>query len=89
MDRLGDVAKRNALERVPLYEAERVADEARVRETGGRGSRAAELPEQRGQRLTPKVDVRPVRPKLGRNEKCWCGSGKKYKRCHWQEDRSR
>jgi preprotein translocase subunit SecA len=21
-------------------------------------------------------------PKLGRNEPCWCGSGKKYKRCH-------
>ncbi len=21
--------------------------------------------------------------KLGRNEKCWCGSGKKYKRCHY------
>ena len=20
--------------------------------------------------------------KLGRNEPCWCGSGKKYKRCH-------
>jgi tetratricopeptide (TPR) repeat protein len=22
----------------------------------------------------------------GRNEPCWCGSGKKYKRCHWAED---
>ena len=21
-------------------------------------------------------------PRLGRNERCWCGSGKKYKRCH-------
>ena len=21
--------------------------------------------------------------KLGRNEPCWCGSGKKYKKCHW------
>jgi hypothetical protein len=21
--------------------------------------------------------------KLGRNEPCWCSSGKKYKRCHW------
>ena len=20
--------------------------------------------------------------KLGRNDKCWCGSGKKYKQCH-------
>ena len=23
---------------------------------------------------------------LGRNEPCWCGSGKKYKRCHLFED---
>lgn len=24
---------------------------------------------------------------LGRNDPCWCGSGKKYKHCHWAEDR--
>jgi len=23
---------------------------------------------------------------LGRNDPCWCGSGKKYKRCHYQAD---
>ncbi len=23
-----------------------------------------------------------VPPKRGRNEQCWCGSGKKYKKCH-------
>jgi uncharacterized protein YecA (UPF0149 family) len=23
---------------------------------------------------------------LGRNESCWCGSGKKYKKCHLMED---
>jgi methionyl aminopeptidase len=23
---------------------------------------------------------------LGRNEVCWCGSGKKYKRCHLESD---
>ncbi|MFZ2196888.1 MAG: SEC-C metal-binding domain-containing protein [Thermodesulfovibrionales bacterium] len=23
---------------------------------------------------------------LGRNEMCWCGSGKKYKKCHLVED---
>ncbi len=23
---------------------------------------------------------------LGRNESCWCGSGKKYKKCHLIED---
>ncbi len=25
-------------------------------------------------------------PKLGRNDLCWCGSGKKYKRCHMDAD---
>lgn len=27
----------------------------------------------------------PVR-ELGRNEACWCGSGKKYKKCHLHPD---
>ncbi len=32
--------------------------------------------------LAPKhPDVLP-----GRNDPCWCGSGKKYKHCHWAED---
>ncbi|MGH2580049.1 MAG: YecA family protein [Actinomycetota bacterium] len=26
--------------------------------------------------------ARPSEPKLGRNERCWCGSGRKYKVCH-------
>src|SRR5689334_10413903 len=26
-------------------------------------------------------------PKIGRNEPCWCGSGKKYKRCHLTRER--
>jgi hypothetical protein len=25
-------------------------------------------------------------PKLGRNDVCWCGSGKKYKHCHLESD---
>ncbi len=33
---------------------------------------------------------RPVRAtdkeKLGRNDPCWCGSGQKYKKCHYQAD---
>ena len=24
--------------------------------------------------------------RLGRNDRCWCGSGKKYKHCHLRED---
>lgn len=42
-----------------------------------------EQPEVAGQ---PDVVVAPVRtePKIGRNEPCPCGSGKKYKHCHGQ-----
>ena len=35
------------------------------------------------------VDDEPFRraePKPGRNEPCWCGSGKKYKKCHLDTD---
>jgi hypothetical protein len=27
--------------------------------------------------------------KIGRNDPCWCGSGKKYKHCHLREDQQR
>jgi hypothetical protein len=25
--------------------------------------------------------------RLDRNDPCWCGSGRKYKKCHYEEDR--
>lgn len=28
-------------------------------------------------------------PKVGRNDPCWCGSGKKYKKCHLDKDNGR
>jgi uncharacterized protein YecA (UPF0149 family) len=31
-------------------------------------------------------DVNTQVKNLGRNELCWCGSGKKYKKCHLLED---
>ncbi len=34
--------------------------------------------------LGPKPDVT-----LGRNDPCWCGSGQKYKRCHWEKDQKK
>jgi len=33
--------------------------------------------------------VRKTGPQLGRNDPCWCGSGKKYKNCHMQSDRAK
>jgi uncharacterized protein YecA (UPF0149 family) len=32
---------------------------------------------------------RPKAVDLQRNDPCWCGSGKKYKKCHYEEDRKR
>jgi len=31
---------------------------------------------------TGPVQVQRKEPKIGRNDPCWCGSGKKYKKCH-------
>ncbi len=46
-------------------------------------------------RATPGVEervkpatVRRDKPKVGRNDPCWCGSGKKYKNCHMREDQA-
>ena len=33
--------------------------------------------------MPPQEPIRNTGPKLGRNDPCWCGSGKKYKKCHW------
>jgi len=30
--------------------------------------------------------IRNTAPKLGRNDPCWCGSGKKFKKCHLGKD---
>jgi tetratricopeptide (TPR) repeat protein len=32
--------------------------------------------------------LQPPARKPGRNDPCWCGSGKKYKRCHMRSDRT-
>ena len=35
----------------------------------------------------PETGTEPAH-KTGRNEPCWCGSGRKYKHCHWARDRA-
>ena len=39
-------------------------------------------------RLTEGITAiaRPKKPMVGRNDPCWCGSGKKYKKCHLGKD---
>jgi preprotein translocase subunit SecA len=34
------------------------------------------------EKTAEKTPVKREGPKVGRNEPCWCGSGKKYKKCH-------
>jgi hypothetical protein len=36
--------------------------------------------------VQPIVTIRHTTPKIGRNDPCWCGSGKKYKKCHLGKD---
>ncbi|MEK6796345.1 MAG: SEC-C metal-binding domain-containing protein [Spirochaetota bacterium] len=36
-----------------------------------------------------KEDLAKNLSSLGRNEKCHCGSGKKYKHCHWDKDQEK
>jgi tetratricopeptide (TPR) repeat protein len=52
-----------------------------------RPMRPSDLPLPQIQAHGDKPPRRQNRP--GRNDPCWCGSGKKYKHCHWREDQKR
>jgi preprotein translocase subunit SecA len=43
---------------------------------------AAPRPARTGGDDAPVTTVRREDPKIGRNDPCWCGSGKKFKKCH-------
>ncbi len=45
----------------------------------------AALAEPAGDHAKPET-FRRDRPKIGRNDPCWCGSGQKYKKCHMTAD---
>jgi preprotein translocase subunit SecA len=50
---------------------------------GGAAERpAARQPARVGGDDAPIKTVRREEPKIGRNDPCWCGSGKKFKKCH-------
>ena len=40
------------------------------------------LPNNSPQKPTEIQPIKREEPKIGRNEPCWCKSGKKYKQCH-------
>ena len=62
------------------YEHETSSGAAAMAVAGGGGAVAAGVPSAEG------AVAQPVRAsehdKLGRNDPCWCGSGKKFKKCH-------
>jgi preprotein translocase subunit SecA len=48
----------------------------------GPGASGDRTPPRVGGDDAPIKTVRREEPKIGRNDPCWCGSGKKYKKCH-------
>jgi len=82
MEREAEERRRRAREEMEMKHAEGSA-------FGGTSPRAPE--DVRGEKMGDAPDgevvtLRRTRPKLGRNDPCWCGSGKKYKKCHMRED---
>ncbi len=66
---------------LPAPSAARVETRTAVTANGASVAPEAEAPAQREVEL-PKVTVRRELPKVGRNDPCPCGSGKKFKHCH-------
>ncbi len=52
--------------------------------TGGVGGNPSHRNDLEADGAPPPVQQRTVDPdqQVGRNEPCWCGSGKKFKKCH-------
>jgi preprotein translocase subunit SecA len=60
-------------------------EEARAEAGAAAGAAAAAEPRAgngSGQAVNPATVVKTEQEKIGRNDPCWCGSGKKYKKCH-------
>jgi len=68
----------------PSRQARRAAAR-RGRRAGGPGAGAPPPPQPSA---TQPATVKRDHPKLGRNDPCYCGSGKKYKNCHYREDQA-
>ena len=53
-----------------------------ITRSGGPATAVAEPPAEEKEIKLPTVTIRREMPKVGRNDPCPCGSGKKYKQCH-------
>ena len=64
------------------YEHQSLAGAEAIAAAGGTGVATAEAGGQR--RRGAQTVVKSEHENIGRNDPCWCGSGKKFKRCHGQ-----
>ncbi len=51
--------------------------------SSGGGGEQFRNPEQKPAKKRSSSVTKPTQKKIGRNDPCWCGSGKKYKKCHF------
>jgi preprotein translocase subunit SecA len=67
------------------YAHESLAGAEAIAAAGGGGAATATLAMSGGGSTTagaPRPIVKSERENIGRNDPCWCGSGKKFKKCH-------
>jgi preprotein translocase subunit SecA len=66
------------------YEHESLAGAEAIAAAGGGGAATATLAMSGGSTTStgPQQIVKSDRDNIGRNDPCWCGSGKKFKKCH-------
>ncbi len=86
------LAAAGASDPAPVEEPERGADDDDDDDDADAddvGDDAPEVPPASPSREAPgREAARTPPPRPGRNDPCWCGSGRKYKRCHLAEDAS-
>ncbi|MBX3159857.1 MAG: preprotein translocase subunit SecA [Deltaproteobacteria bacterium] len=75
--------ERQMMERGAANKSEEENAEQDAATGGGKGKGPARKP---GEPEAKQEPVRRERPKVGRNDPCPCGSGKKYKKCHGKDE---
>jgi preprotein translocase subunit SecA len=73
---------RVTLTREPVQRRPGPMIESRPDVTGAAPAAASAAIASSGNGSGPSAPAKKVGPKIGRNDPCWCGSGKKFKRCH-------
>jgi preprotein translocase subunit SecA len=73
---------RVTLTREPVQRRPGPMIESRPDVTGAGPAATASAAAAGGNGSGPNATARKAGPKIGRNDPCWCGSGKKFKRCH-------